>query len=346
MLNSQVRNRLYVLSLTPACIVMFGNLNGGLWTLGNVIFSLVILALIEWFTVPITANASSSADDIMPKILLYAHVPVQFACLVSLIYGIHAGILTDAWVYVAALSVGLNSGSSAIIVAHELIHRPSRSERFLGKLLLFTVCNPYFYIDHIKVHHKHVGTFQDHVTARYREHLYRFFIRSVTSQLIGAIRLENQRLQHANVIVKGIQNYVYQQISLQIVVIVLLFAMFGLWAVVAYFIQCLFANFLLEYVNYTQHYGLIRKGKQRVSAIHSWDSDQFVSRFILVDLSRHADHHAYAAKPYHTLDHMAQSPKLPSGYAGMFFIAAIPFLWFKMIHPLMDTYHKKIEANE
>jgi alkane 1-monooxygenase len=337
MMSSSARNSLYVLSLSPACVVIYGNLTGGAWSLGNVVYSLVILGLIEWLTPPLTSNSSSHADDGMPRFLLYLHVPFQIACLASLFYGIQSGILTGVWILTAALSVGLHSGSSAIIVAHEWIHRPSARERFLGKFLLFSVGNPYFYIDHIKVHHKHVGTLQDHVTARFRENLYQFFIRSVTSQLIGAIRLENQRLQQANGMMKIFQNYVYQQISLQALWLILLYLVFGFWAVGVYLIQCLFANFLLEYVNYTQHYGLIRKEKQRVSAMHSWDSDQFVSRFVLVDLSRHADHHAYAAKPYHTLDHMPQSPKLPSGYAGMFFIAALPSLWFKVIHPIIDS---------
>jgi len=30
------------------------------------------------------------------------------------------------------------------------------------------------------------------------------------------------------------------------------------------------------------------------------------------------------------------SPKMPSGYAGMFLIAAIPPFWFKMIHKKLN----------
>jgi alkane 1-monooxygenase len=91
------------------------------------------------------------------------------------------------------------------------------------------------------------------------------------------------------------------------------------------------ANFLLEYVNYIEHYGLTRRENERVNEMHSWQSDSIVSRFLLVDLSRHADHHYYAAKPFHTLDSHVKSPELPSGYAGLFFVAAIPPLWFKLI---------------
>lgn len=341
-MNPALRNWLYLLSFTPAIVVIYGNLQGGYWTLGNIMYSLVILALIEWMTPPMKSNEASAGDDQMPKFILMFHVPLQLASMASLFYGIQTGIIDGGWIVAAALSVGLNSGSGAIIVSHELIHRTHAFERFLGKLLLFTVGNMYFYIDHLKVHHKLVATPQDHVTARYHESLYRFFGRSVSGQLRGAIHIENKRLQTENRSPLLLNHYVYRQFVLQFVLMGALYVFIGFWAFVAYLVQCFFANFLLEYVNYTQHYGLLRKEKERVSEMHSWDSDQLVSRFVLVDLSRHADHHAHAAKPYHTLAHFENSPKLPSGYAGLFFLAAIPALWFKVIHPRIEEHQRSV----
>ena len=46
----------------------------------------------------------------------------------------------------------------------------------------------------------------------------------------------------------------------------------------------------------------------------SWDSDSWFTLFALVGLSRHADHHAYAARPYQALRTWEESPKLPYGY--------------------------------
>jgi alkane 1-monooxygenase len=37
----------------------------------------------------------------------------------------------------------------------------------------------------------------------------------------------------------------------------------------------------------------------------------------LVGLSRHADHHAFANRPFQQLRHWTESPKLPRGYPGM-----------------------------
>ncbi|MCF8253757.1 MAG: fatty acid desaturase, partial [Bacteroidia bacterium] len=151
-------------------------------------------------------------------------------------------------------------------------------------------------------------------------------------QFLGAIKLENERLKKENKRNIILNHYVFRQLFLHAILDTSLFFYGGGILVAAWFAHCIVANFLLEYVNYVQHYGLERNEKTRVTEAHSWDSDLFVSRFVLVDLSRHADHHYYASKPYHTLVNYEKSPKMPSGYAGMFVLAAIPPLWYKLMH--------------
>lgn len=63
--------------------------------------------------------------------------------------------------------------------------------------------------------------------------------------------------------------------------------------------------------------GLVREGKA-VLPIHAWDTDSWFTHYALTGLSRHADHHAVASRPYPELRHSEQSPKLPTGYLAMF----------------------------
>jgi alkane 1-monooxygenase len=69
-------------------------------------------------------------------------------------------------------------------------------------------------------------------------------------------------------------------------------------------------------VNYFEHYGLRRAGR-KVRPVDSWDSDSRFTLFALVGLSRHADHHAYASRPFQALRTWEESPKLPYGYLAM-----------------------------
>lgn len=334
-MKGRLRNILYLLSLTPAVTVVFGNLYGGYFTLLNLIYSLGILGVSEWILPVSKSNQHTPKSDVWPALILYLHLPAQLLALASLCVGVAQNVITGPWIVCAVLSTGLNSGSSAIVVAHELIHRKRKIEQGMGKILLFMAGNTYFYVEHLRVHHKWVGTAKDHVTARFGESLYKFFIRSVYSQFISAFRIESERCKRDGTLSAWLGHYVVVNLFLHTLLLILLFVFFNITGVMVWLGQCVIANFLLEYVNYIEHYGLKRSENERVQAQHSWDSDQFASRFVLVDLSRHADHHAHAAKPYHTLSYSPASNKLPSGYSGMFFIAAIPPLWRSIIHKRM-----------
>ncbi len=325
------RNLFYFFSLVPAVVCIVGNYLGAWYTASNLIFSLFILALLEWFGPSVNSNDAAEKDAVIPKLVLLLHIPFQFFSIYSLITGIGSGRIEGIWMLFAAISTGINSGSSAIVVSHELIHKKSPFWQFLGRWLLFTAGNMYFFIDHLRVHHKWVGTGKDHATAKKGENIYAFFLRSTLGQFTGAISLENERLKK-----EGKQNwlfnhYVFRQLLLHAAFDTMLILYGGIVLWLLWVFHCVVANFLLEYVNYVQHYGLERNEKERVTELHSWDSDLFVSRFVLVDLSRHADHHYYASKPYHTLQSFETSPKMPSGYAGLFFIAILPPLWFKLM---------------
>jgi alkane 1-monooxygenase len=64
---------------------------------------------------------------------------------------------------------------------------------------------------------------------------------------------------------------------------------------------------------------------------HSWNSDHVVSRALLFELTRHADHHAHASRPYPILRSLEKGPQLPTGYPGMILLALLPPVWFRVM---------------
>ena len=73
---------------------------------------------------------------------------------------------------------------------------------------------------------------------------------------------------------------------------------------------------LLEAVNYFEHWGLART-QRRVRPVDSWDTHSWFTFYGLIGLSRHADHHAWPARPYQQLRVWPEAPVLPFGYVGM-----------------------------
>lgn len=328
------RNYKYLWSLMPAILILVCNALGGWWVAGNAVFSLFILAFLEKY---LPDNKNNEADDnvFFPNVILQLHVLLQVLILFSVGYTLRHFEYSYLQLFLLALSVGINTGGSSIVIAHELIHRKNPYYQFLGKLLLLTACNMYFFVDHLRIHHKWVGTSKDHATARKGENLYYFFLRSVVGQIGSSWKLEIQRLKGGNLFKRVFSNYLIASALLGIVLCILFYVVAGWSGVAVFLLQAFFANFLLEYTNYIEHYGLIRSENQRVTELHSWQSDKVISRYFLIDLSRHADHHYYASKPYHTLKSYEKAPVLPGGYVEMIYYAMIPPLWFRSVDRLI-----------
>jgi alkane 1-monooxygenase len=335
-MSPRLRNLAYLISFFPAVITIYGNLHGSWYSWLNFIFILFFLGILEHFTGTSNANEHSSARDSFPELILFGHVLSHTAGIVSLFFGIRQGILEGPWLVGAILSTGVAAGSSGIIIAHELIHKINPIKRILGRYLLASTGNFYFYVHHLRIHHRDVATDQDAATARKGETLYAFFLRSVREQVKQSVAAEFK------ISGKGfwyVGNEVFKSLLLVTAVAASAYLYSGLTGLLSWLLMCLFANFLLEYVNYIEHYGLKRTPDTRVNEWHSWSCDKYISRFLLIDLSRHADHHNIASKPYHTLKSYPEGPKLPGGYASLFLPALIPAWWFRITHPLL----KKME---
>ncbi len=325
------RNWKYYLNLTPVMLVVFGNLAGGWFTLLNFTFSFILLGIAE-LLVPEDRTNDDSTEDKLPEVLMYLSIGGQILSISSLIYGISSGIITEHWILTAALSTGGSSGTLAIVVAHELIHKKQKAWNFAGRFLLFTVLNPYFYIHHLRVHHKFVGTDRDPVTAKFGENYYHFALRSINGQFSQSMKIETERCRSKKLAPYGLHNYIIACLLGYLVIIALCASIWSWDVAAAIILQAIFANLLLEYTNYIEHYGLGRLDHERVNEKHSWQSDKLISRFLLIDLSRHSDHHFHATKPFNQLLSYPESPVLPGGYASMILPALIPPLWFKLVN--------------
>ncbi len=322
----------YLISFLPYAIVLFGNLTGGYWTVGNIVFTLGFLVIIDWI-VPEDKQKLANTDGTFPDAVLSSSAVLHTLGVASLLYGVYSEVLVGKFIWLAAVSTGFAGGQLGITAAHELIHREkSRWMQNLGIWNLFLVNYSHFFTEHRLVHHAKVGTAEDHATARYGESFYAFLVRSVPSQWFSALRTDAQRQRNNGRATYGMGNFTLRATLAQLVFMGGIFAVLGDTVLAAYVVQSISAFFLLEYVNYIEHYGLERHPGERVGKQHAWQSDTLTSRFTLFELSRHADHHMRANKPYYTLDSHEASPTMPAGYFGMFYIALVPPLFFRMVH--------------
>ncbi len=238
--------------------------------------------------------------------VLYALFAVQVANIAVAVWAVSQNGFWRMDTLVGWQLLGITSGYSGIVAAHELMHRPNRFMQLLSRILMSLVLYEHFFTEHLRGHHLRVGTAEDGATARYGETYHRFFVRTVPAQFRSAWRLDRRR--------------VVQGLAFEWGVAVAIGGFLGFGAFVLHLAQALVAVRLLEAVNYFEHWGLARSTR-RVRAVDSWDTNSRFTLYTLVGLSRHADHHAHSQRPYQQLRHCDDSPKLPRGYFGMVVLA-------------------------
>jgi alkane 1-monooxygenase len=341
-------------------LVVSGFYLGGYWNYLTIIFSFIIIPIIDQFTGLDTTNVDDTEAKLVSEEKYYRFVTyvwtfVQIALVLWGAYAISEGRLQTLSEWIGfTVGFALVTGGIGITVAHELGHKKSALERFYSKVLLMTVCYMHFYIEHNRGHHVWVATPEDPATAKKNETFYRFWFRSVFVGYSHAWKLEKERILKLGLPVIHWKNEMIWFAILPIVFCALLTALFSLstgqinWGIpVFFFAQSFLAFSLLELVNYVEHYGIVRKeispGKyERVNPLHSWNASHLISNFFLFQLQRHSDHHANAIKRYQVLKHYDDSPQLPYGYPTMILMALIPPLWFNEMNRRLDDWATKI----
>jgi alkane 1-monooxygenase len=222
-----------------------------------------------------------------------------------------------------AVVSGTTAGYSGIVLGHELVHRRNRAEYFLGRVMLAFVCYEHFATEHVRGHHPRLGTADDPATARYGEALQDFVRRTIPAQFKSAWKLEKIRLGDAHMKwtdPRMLRHRVLQGVVAEVAIVLAYLAVFGPIAMVFFIVQSRSAVVLLETVNYIEHWGITR-ATRTVTPVDSWDTDNWFTLHTLVGLSRHADHHAQASRPYQQLRYFEESPKMPYGYYGTILLA-------------------------
>jgi alkane 1-monooxygenase len=237
-----------------------------------------------------------------------------------------AGVVqTVAMLVPVSVLAGTSAGYTGIVVAHELVHRRHPIEFLMGRILLMGVLYEHFATEHVRGHHPRIGTAEDPATALFGETHSDFLARSIPAQFKSAWHLEKVRLGDPEMRwydTRMLRHRVLQGVIAELAIVAAFGYFFGLLAVVFFLVQARTAVTLLETVNYIEHWGLSRNGK-KVVATDSWDTDNWFTLYTLVGLSRHADHHAQASRPYHKLRHFEETAKMPAGYYGTILLAMV-----------------------
>lgn len=234
-------------------------------------WTIALLPLSTWwlFTIldALTGHNTANPDPATPedalspyRLVTLVWPPVQFAVLVLMLWQVPQAPHLDMGEKIALFfGMGVLSGTIGINYAHELMHQKSRLERWLADLLLASVLYSHFRSEHLRVHHIHVGTPRDPVTARYNEGFHRFFPRVLIQCPPSAWRAEVAMLARRGLPWWHRANPFWRYGLLQAAFLALALALGGWSGLGLFLVQAGTAIWQLELVNYIEHYGLTRR---------------------------------------------------------------------------------------
>jgi alkane 1-monooxygenase len=325
--------------------------SGVFWWSGPMLMFLVIPAL-DYLVGPDSENPPDSVlthleQDRYYRWATYLYLPAQY---LSLVLGCWlwsgGGGVTMSIVDKVGLMLTIGGiGGIAINTAHELGHQRAQSERWLSKIALAQTGYGHFFVEHNRGHHARVATVEDPASSRLGESVYLFYCRSILGSLRSAWSIERRRLKRHHQPVLSLHNDILNAWLMTVALFSALVIAFGVEVLPWLLGQALIGIFLLETINYLEHYGLRRQRRpdgcyEQVRPSHSWNSNSVISNVFLFHLQRHSDHHANPQRRYQALCHAEEAPQLPAGYAAMVMLALCPPLWRRVMDRRVRAHYR------
>jgi alkane 1-monooxygenase len=306
------------------------------------ILNYVIIPILDWL---VGEDENNPPEELVPQLeadmyyrrLTYFTVPLHYIVLLVSAWVVGTQELSPWAVLAVAIVAGGYSGLG-INTGHELGHKNTALERTLAKIVLAVPAYGHFCVEHNRGHHAWVATPEDPASSRMGETIYAFAIREICGTFKRGILLERNRLKKLGKSFWSPSNEILQSYAISLVLQGSLIYLFG-WIMIPFLIiHNLWAWFQLTSANYIEHYGLLRKklsnGRyERCKPHHSWNANFILSNLTLFHLERHSDHHANPTRRYQSLRNFNNIPQLPNGYFGMYVLAYLPPLWFRVMNP-------------
>ena len=239
-------------------------------------------------------------------------------------------------------------GVMGTVPGHELVHRiKNKFDMFMGNWLLAISWDCAFAIEHVYGHHKNVGLESDPATAKRGENLYRFILRAIIKEQKDAWIIENSRLRKTHHSIFSIKNKMLIGHIRSGSIAFIAYLVGGLSGMLIFILCAFIAKCLLEVINYTEHYGLVRVPGQPVKPHHSWNTNSAISSMYLYNVTRHSSHHEKSHLKYWELKSYPNAPTMPQGYLSMLYLAIfLPWLYHKVMAPRLIDWDRNYASKE
>ncbi|MAA73384.1 MAG: hypothetical protein CMN28_01590 [Salinisphaeraceae bacterium] len=281
--------------------------------------------------------------DIVVGITLLAGVAHVFTYAYLAGAGHFATWSSEIGAFVSVAMVGFVVGAPPL---HELFHRETFVQRWMGRIGNALIFDPWREITHVVTHHTYVCTPDDPDYARRGENMYRHVAVSLYRQFKESYQLEKQMWTKRGRAWWHPKNAWVWRASILLGFSTLLFIAGGFKGMLLAIATCLIGpRTFLEIFNYCNHYGLISATPGRFENRHTWNHLTPFVRVFALEITNHAGHHTDSYVPFYELEPDEGGPEQPQ-FMICVLLALVPPLFFAMIKPRLAHWDRHFATDE
>jgi alkane 1-monooxygenase len=326
--------RYAIVTLTPLALLLLGAMVRGEFALAALVWLTLLAAVLDGLLErPAAAVGAEPWATRLSVVLALGHLVLLPVALVAL-----AGPALDLGQKIA-LFLGTASfvGQVSHPNAHELIHRDRALLRGLGAAVYVSVGFGHHVSAHRRVHHRHVGSYDDPATPLPGESFWPYVRRAWAETFRAGLDAEEERLEARGHAPRSLRNPYWFYVGGEGLALVGAALVAGPVGILAYLGLVLLSGGQILLSDYVQHYGLRRlelpSGRlEPVGPHHSWNAPRGFSSYLMLNAPSHSEHHLHPARRYAELGSGGEAPTLPFSLPIMAMLATVPPVW----HRLMD----------
>ena len=296
--------------------------------------NLPLLVLFLSMTISLLSQSASQNN------LLFSYLNINFNKIGQL-YNLFDKV---SLVAISSLFIGI----MGTVPGHELVHRKkNKFDMFIGNWLLSLSWDCAFALEHVYGHHKNVGLQTDPATAKRGENIYAFILRAIVKEQKDAWKIFLNQNRKNKFLFLSMKNKMLIGYFRSLSITLLAYYIGGLSGMIIFLLCAFIAKSLLEVINYTEHYGLVRVPGEKVYPHHSWNSNSVMSSIYLYNVTRHSSHHEKSSLKYWELHSYKDAPMMPYGYLSMLYLAIfLPPVFHKLMSKKLIGWDNKFATKK
>lgn len=275
------------------------------------------------------------SNHLLADVPLYLHFPVLVGLWVLFIGSLSDWAAGDAsisgWAIAGmVLTVGWLGVVPTVPITHELMHRRHWFPVAVSKVMGTVYLDPNRDVGHKLTHHLFLCTPDDSDTPHRGQTIYTFIWQASFGAYKDGVVTGLTSLRKRNFSAFHWKNPLYVELGLLGALLGTVYVAAGVAGVAVAVAAMFLSKFLLEGLNFLQHYGLVRVPGTPIRHYHAWNHLGRVIRPLGFEITNHMNHHFDSRYKFHELVPRTDGAQMPSALL-CFLCALVPPIWTKYL---------------